>query len=121
MAFFTLAAISMVGLPPLAGFFSKWYLALGSVNNSNWLFLTVILTSTLLNAVYFFRILERVYMKNPDQAGDTNGEIAVQEYTLDPTPASVLIPTGILAIGLLVIGLTNAIIVGFILNIAPFG
>lgn len=121
MAFFTLGAISMVGLPPLAGFFSKWYLALGSVNNSNWLFLAVILTSTLLNAVYFFRVLERVYMRNPDQSGDTDQADEVQNYKQEATPASALIPTGILAIGLLVIGLTNAIIVGFILNIAPFG
>jgi multicomponent Na+:H+ antiporter subunit D len=33
MAAFTVAALSMVGLPPLAGFFSKWYLALGAIEN----------------------------------------------------------------------------------------
>src|SRR6056297_1068095 len=52
MAAFTTAAISMVGLPPLAGFFSKWYLALGTIENSNWILLAVILISSLLNAVY---------------------------------------------------------------------
>ena len=64
MASFTVAAISMVGLPPLAGFFSKWYLVLGTVENSNWIFLAVILVSSLLNAVYFFKIIEKMYMKN---------------------------------------------------------
>lgn len=117
MAFFTLAAISMVGLPPLAGFFSKWYLALGTVENSNWLFLAVILISSLLNAVYFFRILEKVYMKNPD----TIQEETQTEVTRVKTPASILIPTGILAVSLLVIGFANAIIVGFLLDISPFG
>ncbi|MEX0639127.1 MAG: monovalent cation/H+ antiporter subunit D family protein, partial [Balneolaceae bacterium] len=61
---FTMAAISMIGLPPLAGFFSKWYLALGTIEAGNWAFLAVILISSLLNAVYFFRILEKVYMKD---------------------------------------------------------
>lgn len=119
MAFFTLAAISMIGLPPLAGFFSKWYLALGSVENSNWFFLAVILISSLLNAVYFFRILEKVYMKNPDTVGEEKTE--KEEVSRVTAPASILIPTGILAVSLLVIGLTNAIIVGFILKISPFG
>ncbi|MCP4220947.1 MAG: monovalent cation/H+ antiporter subunit D family protein, partial [bacterium] len=59
MAAFTVAALSMVGLPPMAGFFSKWYLVLGTVKDSNWIFLGVILLSSLLNAVYFFRILEK--------------------------------------------------------------
>ncbi|MBS3944256.1 MAG: monovalent cation/H+ antiporter subunit D family protein, partial [Melioribacter sp.] len=36
MASFTIAALSMVGLPPLAGFFSKWYLVLGTIENSKW-------------------------------------------------------------------------------------
>jgi multicomponent Na+:H+ antiporter subunit D len=114
MASFSIAAISMVGLPPLAGFFSKWYLALGTIDNENWLFLAVILISSLLNAVYFFRILEKVYMMNPDK---DQKEAAVAEK--NEAPASMLIPTSVLAIALFVIGFANAAIVGFLFNVFP--
>lgn len=116
MASFTVAAISMVGLPPLAGFFSKWYLALGTIENNNWLFLAVILISSLLNAVYFFRIIEKVYMKNPDE---TSQETETVKPKRNEVPASMLTPTVILAISLFVIGLANAAIVGFLMGIYP--
>lgn len=116
MASFTVAAISMVGLPPLAGFFSKWYLALGTIENNNWLFLAVILISSLLNAVYFFRILEKVYMKNPDKAGQKSDAVKPKRNDVS---ASMLTPTVILAISLFVIGLANATIVGFLMSIYP--
>jgi multicomponent Na+:H+ antiporter subunit D len=62
MACFVVAAISMIGLPPTAGFFSKWYLLLGSYEADSWILVVVIIGSSLLNAVYFFRIIERVYL-----------------------------------------------------------
>jgi multicomponent Na+:H+ antiporter subunit D len=114
MASFTIAAISMVGLPPLAGFFSKWYLALGTIDNGNWLFLAVILVSSLLNAVYFFRILEKVYMKNPK-----SGQKEPAEAVRNEVPFSMLGPTAVLALGLIIIGFANAVIVGILLNIFP--
>ncbi len=66
-ACFTLAALSMIGLPPTAGFFSKWYLLLGSHAEGQWVYVAVILASSLLNAVYFFRIIERMYMGGKDE------------------------------------------------------
>jgi multicomponent Na+:H+ antiporter subunit D len=116
MASFSVAAISMVGLPPLAGFFSKWYLVLGTIDNSNWIFLAVIIVSSLLNAVYFFRILEKVYMKNPDaeQQPDKAAEI---KY--DDVSPSMMSPMAIMAVGLIVIGFANAAIVSFLLGIFP--
>ena len=114
MAYFTIAAISMIGLPPLAGFFSKWYLALGTIDNSNWLFLAVILISSLLNAVYFFRVLEKVYMMDPSK-----GQKEPTEAKRDEASASMLWPTGILALSLIVIGFANAVIVGVLLDIFP--
>lgn len=114
MASFSIAAISMVGLPPLAGFFSKWYLALGTIDNSNWLFLAVILVSSLLNAVYFFRILEKVYMKNPSAGQEEPADAERNEV-----PFSMLGPTSILAVSLIVIGFANAVIVGILFDIFP--
>jgi multicomponent Na+:H+ antiporter subunit D len=117
MASFSVAAISMVGLPPLAGFFSKWYLALGTIDNSNWLFLAVIIVSSLLNAVYFFRILEKVYMKNPDAEAVEAADKKEIEY--NDVSFSMMSPMAILAIGLFVIGFANAAIVSVLLGIFP--
>jgi formate hydrogenlyase subunit 3/multisubunit Na+/H+ antiporter MnhD subunit len=105
MASFSVAAISMIGLPPLAGFFSKWYLALGTIDNSNWLFLAVILISSLLNAVYFFRVLEKVYMMDPSK---DKKSLKDGRNIMNQKPAC-LIPTSLfLAVSLIVIGFANA-------------
>ncbi len=112
-AAFAAAAISMVGLPPMAGFFSKWYLVLGSIEQANWVFVVVLVASSLLNAVYFFRVLERIYLKPlaPPEAADSAAATAARE-----APASMLIPTLALAVALLVLGVMNAWIVTTFIN-----
>ncbi len=117
MLSFSVAAISMVGLPPLAGFFSKWYLALGTIEANNWLFLSVILISSLLNAVYFFRILEKVYMKNPD----ADEQVPDEGLVSDEVKPSMLYPMSIFAAGLFLIGIFNVAIVAVIMNMFPAG
>ncbi|SMO37836.1 complex I subunit 5 family protein [Gracilimonas mengyeensis] len=119
MVAFTTAAISMVGLPPLAGFFSKWYLALGTIENSNWMLLAVILISSLLNAVYFFRILEKVYLNNPD-AEEADDAEAVSPQN-NEVGFSMMFPMAVMAIGLLVVGIFNAYIVNVIFTMFPAG
>jgi len=37
-----IAALSMVGLPPTAGFFSKWYLVLGAIEEGMWFYVVII-------------------------------------------------------------------------------
>lgn len=126
MAAFTVAALSMIGIPPTAGFFSKWYLALGAIDRGNWVFLAVILVSSLLNAAYFFRILERVYLNPPPgetagkglhpEAGKGRGPLAGEESY------SLMIPVVIVSFSLLLIGLWNASIVkNVIQRILPLG
>jgi multicomponent Na+:H+ antiporter subunit D len=62
---FTVGALGMIGVPPVAGFVSKWYLGLGAAEaGSNWV-LAVLVTSSLLNAAYFFPILFRAWFKEP--------------------------------------------------------
>jgi multicomponent Na+:H+ antiporter subunit D len=107
MTAFTVAALSMVGIPPTAGFFSKWYLILGSIDANNWVFVAVVLASSLLTAVYFFRIIEKLF------AVPSSGDPAV-EQAREPG-ARILVPILILAVGILVLGLLNAFIVNRLL------
>jgi multicomponent Na+:H+ antiporter subunit D len=109
MAAFSVAALSMIGLPPTAGFFSKWYLALGTVEAGQWPLLAALLVSTLLNAVYFVRVFEQVYLK-PGPEG-ASGRVAAGE-----APPSMLTPTLVFAVLLLVLGVGNAAIVANVLD-----
>jgi multicomponent Na+:H+ antiporter subunit D len=123
-ASFTLAALSMIGLPPTAGFFSKWYLLLGSWQENRWAFIAVIILSSLLNAVYFFRIIERMYLREdaarPRSSADTGpGENHAEKATGLGRPVQVgraaaallAAPVLALALSLLALGLMNALIV----------
>jgi multicomponent Na+:H+ antiporter subunit D len=113
-AAFTVGALSMVGLPPAVGFFSKWYLALGAISRANWVFLGVILLSSLLNAVYFFRTIERLYfVRSPKTASGPTPNPARSE-----APASMLLPLILLAAAIIALGLLNAAIVKGILRLA---
>ncbi len=56
MGAFFVASLSMIGVPPLSGFVSKWYLALGSVEAGELVFLAVLLISSVLNAAYFLPV-----------------------------------------------------------------
>jgi multicomponent Na+:H+ antiporter subunit D len=109
MAAFTVSALSMIGIPPTGGFFSKWYLLLGSIDRGNWIFVATILLSSLLTAVYFFRVLEQVYADHPKE------ENAPMNAS-DP-PASMLLPTVVLGGGVLVLGFLNTIIVTHVLEL----
>ena len=65
MAAFTIGAFGMIGLPPMAGFISKWYLGLGALDaDMDWVLL-VLVTSTLLNAAYFLPIVHAAWFKPP--------------------------------------------------------
>jgi multicomponent Na+:H+ antiporter subunit D len=109
MAAFTVSALSMIGIPPAAGFFSKWYLLLGSVDAGNWIFIATILLSSLLTAIYFFRVLEQVYMRHSQ-------EERAPVNAVDP-PASMLFPIVTLGAGVLVLGLSNNFIVSRVLDV----
>lgn len=68
MAAFTLAALGMIGLPPLAGFVSKWYLGTGALEvDAHWV-LVVLAISSLLNAMYFLPLLHAAWFKAPQKA-----------------------------------------------------
>jgi len=64
---FTVAALGMIGVPPLAGFVSKWYLAQGALGTDHVWVLGLLLGSSLLNASYFLPILHRAWFREPPE------------------------------------------------------
>ena len=98
---FTFAALALVGIPPMSGFVSKWYLANGALSASvgvfSYLGPAVLLVSALLTAGYLLSIT-------------ADGFFPGKDYVV-PTPEpheagiSMLIPQGIFALSTLLLGL----------------
>jgi multicomponent Na+:H+ antiporter subunit D len=74
MSAFAVGALSLIGVPPLVGFVSKWLMMMGALDMRHWLAATVILGSTLLNAAYFLPILHRAFFRAPAADDHAHGE-----------------------------------------------
>lgn len=107
MAAFSIAAISMIGVPPTAGFFSKWYLVLGAIEAGQWVFAGALLFSSLINAVIFVRILEKVYF---------SGKSGNLPRSRDEVPLSMLSPVIFMAAGILVLGFYSGDIISSVIQ-----
>ncbi len=63
MGAFTIAAFGMIGVPPIAGFVSKWYLGAGALEADAYWVLGVLAASSLLNAAYFLPIIHAIWFE----------------------------------------------------------
>ncbi|MCD6534980.1 MAG: monovalent cation/H+ antiporter subunit D family protein [Deltaproteobacteria bacterium] len=119
MAAFVIVALSMCGIPPACGFFSKWYLIMGTIAAKQWVFAITLLGSSLVNAVLFFRIIEKAYLA--PLGGETHGHDHEEEIIArDEAPASMLIPIFITAAAILILGpLSGKIIAAVIQHAVP--
>jgi multicomponent Na+:H+ antiporter subunit D len=66
MTAFTIGALSMIGVPPTAGFVSKWYILAGAFQADNYAALATIVVSTALNAAYFLPIVYMAWFEKDD-------------------------------------------------------
>ncbi|MFQ6023313.1 MAG: proton-conducting transporter membrane subunit, partial [Acidiferrobacterales bacterium] len=67
MTAFAIGSLSMVGVPPAAGFVSKWYILLGAIEAEQTFAAAVIVLSTLLNATYFLPIVYAAFLLPEDK------------------------------------------------------
>ena len=65
MTAFTVGALSLIGIPPAAGFISKWYMISGAASNGQIWAIAVLVVSTLLNAAYFLPIVYAAFFRPP--------------------------------------------------------
>jgi len=114
MAAFVVTALSIIGVPPTCGFFSKWYLIQGAVIANCWAFVVALLLSSLINIILFFRIFEIGYgFSETHGHGHGNEKVLISE-----APMSMLIPTIITALGIILIGIYNQPIVNNVIQFA---
>ena len=70
MGAFFLASLSIVGLPPMGGMWSKWYLALGAIDAGYAVLVGVLMASTLLNIAYLIPVPIRAFVGKADAGSD---------------------------------------------------
>jgi multicomponent Na+:H+ antiporter subunit D len=70
---FTIGSLGLAGIPPINGFISKWWLAIGSLDSSHRWALAVFLLSGLLNAAYFFPIILRAFFRPAKESAHDHG------------------------------------------------
>ena len=100
-AAFTIAALSMIGIPLTAGFATKLFLINASLDAAQYPFVAVLLLSGLLNLVYFWRVIDQMYFVK--QKGTENGvEVKEKGKSL---PISMVVPILILAALCIVMGI----------------
>jgi len=96
LALFTLGAFSMVGIPILPGFISKWYLSLSCIEVGRVPLILIILASSLLNLLYYFPIVINGYFGNENLQGKI--------YKSKKIPFVRLLPIFLLVLSMIVIG-----------------
>ena len=67
MAMFSIAAFSMIGAPPLAGFVTKWFLGQGALQANQPYLVLVLIFSAVLNMAYFLPIIYTAYFDKPGE------------------------------------------------------
>ena len=70
MTCFAIGTLSLIGLPPMVGAWSKWNLALGTIEAESYLLLTALALSSLLNIAYLLPIVTRAFFASPAGASD---------------------------------------------------
>jgi len=118
MAAFVIAALSVIGIPPTCGFFSKWYLILGAIDANQWVFVAVLLISSLLNVVLFFRVIEHAYLEPEEVHAGGGSELAI---ATEEAPFSMLMPILVAAAGIMVFGVLSGKIISTVIQFAVPG
>jgi multicomponent Na+:H+ antiporter subunit D len=110
----TVAAFSMVGIPPVGGFVSKFMLAQGSIEAGYPYFIVLIVISGLLNAMYYFPLLWQSYFMSPaghngENGGEHHQEHQPERFKFDQIPLSMLAPIMITAVVIIALGVAGII------------
>ena len=108
---FALAALSMIGVPPVGGFISKLYLLVGALDAGSIGILVVLVASSLLNAAYFAPVVYQAFFGQPSV------EDASHHYK--EAPLAMLIPLCLTAVISVVIGVCPDLVMHFAQAVLP--
>ncbi|MBI1262441.1 MAG: monovalent cation/H+ antiporter subunit D family protein [Rhizobiales bacterium] len=117
-AAFTIAALSIIGLPPLGGAWTKWYLMLSSAEAGHQVLIVVLMISSLLNVAYLLPISARGFFYPPSrQRGYDMSTEKLPPVKMAEAPWFCVVPLCITALGCIVLFFTIGDLYEFLLRI----
>ncbi|KDR94569.1 multisubunit sodium/proton antiporter, MrpD subunit [Peptoclostridium litorale DSM 5388] len=94
---FALGALSMIGIPILPGFVSKWNLCMASIESKRTGLVAVVLISSILNCLYYIPVLTRGYFKCEAEFGNISSSC---KSSLANSMQSVLLVVAMVTLGI---------------------
>ena len=107
MAAILLLGLGLIGVPFTAGFISKWYLLIASLEQEIWLAAAVIVVGSLLTIIYVWKVIEYAYLRSSSKTIDINAD------THTEAPLQMLIPLWLLVAANIYFGLDTSFSFGF--------
>lgn len=104
-AAFTVGAFGMIGLPPVAGFVSKWQLGLGALDSDHHWVLWILVASAALNSAYFLPPVFAMWFRPPAGEHDTPAHRARPRVE---APPALLVPALVTALFSVSVGIVAA-------------
>jgi multicomponent Na+:H+ antiporter subunit D len=99
-----IAGLSLVGVPPLSGFFGKWYVLNGALAEGRWALVAALVLGSLGSVGYVFRIVEKLFFTTPpDDDGSREGS------------AGLVVACVLLALCIIGLGLANERVVALLI------
>ena len=99
MGAFVIGALSIIGLPPMGGAWSKWHLMLGAADAEQFVFIGVWMLSSLLSVAYLMPVILRAFFQAPEPLAASAGAAAVNGDGIQEAPLFCLIAMGITSAG----------------------
>lgn len=105
MGVFALAALSLIGVPPMCGFVSKWLLCTGALEVSSTVSVVILLIGSLLSALYLLPILFTAFFQKDTEESDAVANTGKPAVTI-------IVP--------LLVGAVLCIFMGILINLPAF-
>tara|TARA_Y100000591_G_C21774627_1_gene667524 strand:+ start:1 stop:1074 length:1074 start_codon:yes stop_codon:yes gene_type:complete len=104
---FLIVLFSLAGIPPLAGFFAKFYVFIAVIEQSMYFLAIVGLLSTVVAAFYYLRIIKIIYFDKPNEKFETDHSVGLK--------VTLAISTGILLLYFIYPGPLNELVLKIVL------
>ena len=88
---FFIASLSIIGVPPTGGTWSKWFLLMATIETNQWALMVILMLSSLLNIAYFLPISFHAFFPNLSTNKSISSENRVQATQLKEAPLPALI------------------------------
>jgi multicomponent Na+:H+ antiporter subunit D len=96
-AAFFLASLSIIGLPPMGGAWSKWELALGAAETGQAILVAILMVSSLLNVAYLIPVAARAFL--PAGGAEGGADATGGGWRIEEAPLFCVVPLCFTALG----------------------